>query len=387
MSKTKIEKNKLNSNELCKVMILLSILLAYILVVIFVANKIEPDNTKNKIVFLGFMFSMYLISLYFNMSRKDKIKKMLKIIIPIGIFLIELLLFKVNVLFIPFLLPVVLLALFMDATNSLLFAAFMGASLCVIGIFDGIMSIIFVFVSVFMIILSKYADTLAKKYMAFSITVFTVLISIYEYQVIFLDKVNYLDIVKALPAILIAIVPLYFKLILINYNNSYLKKKLNELSDNENDLLMKLMEVNSGAYFHSIQVADVAAKVAREMKCNVKLVEVSARFHEIGKIAGKSYIEEGVKLMKKNKFPVEVIKIVREHNSKTNFPKTMESAIVMLTDSIETTIGKMSENSSVDKKKIVSQIIDIRFDNGNLDYAILDALEYKKLRRIFVSMY
>jgi putative nucleotidyltransferase with HDIG domain len=148
-----------------------------------------------------------------------------------------------------------------------------------------------------------------------------------------------------------------------------------------------LLDIDSRSYSHSLKVADTAVDVARKMNCNYELVNLSERFHEIGKLRGSNYVENGINILKENNFPKEVINIVREHNSKSNYPKTLESAIVMLSDSIETTLAKVMETNgyNIQHEKIISQIIDIRFDSGCLDYAIKDLEEFKKLRKAFLE--
>ena len=97
----------------------------------------------------------------------------------------------------------------------------------------------------------------------------------------------------------------------------------------------------------------------------------------------------GIDIMKANKFPKEVINIVKEHNSKSNIPRTLESAIVMLSDSIENTLETIivTKGNNFNRRKIVENIIDIRFDTGMLDIAIKDIDLYKKLRKAYLTIY
>ena len=85
----------------------------------------------------------------------------------------------------------------------------------------------------------------------------------------------------------------------------------------------------------------------------------------------------------------EVINIVKEHNSKSNIPRTLESAIVMLSDSIENTLETIivTKGNNFNRRKIVENIIDIRFDTGMLDIAIKDIDLYKKLRKAYLTIY
>ena len=75
-----------------------------------------------------------------------------------------------------------------------------------------------------------------------------------------------------------------------------------------------LMDKDSKAYFHSIQVADTAVRAAKKLNANEQLV-LAARFHEIGKLKSEQYVSAGIQIMRKSHFPREVIKIVKEHNN------------------------------------------------------------------------
>ena len=102
--------------------------------------------------------------------------------------------------------------------------------------------------------------------------------------------------------------------------------------------------------------------------------------------------------MEKYEFPVEVIDILKQQNSKIELPKSKEAAIVMLAENIISTIaylekekekaiktGKKYEKTSL--SDMVEHIFDIRFDKGDLDKAGFTILEYKKLKEYYMNLY
>lgn len=366
-------------------------------ILVFIALKFKCDklnlwpyekHMRMAITMFACIFSQF--ALYFVMKPQDSASKLVfRYCVPLGLAVAAMFIPAGYIQYVPFLLPVVLFVVFYSTSSAFLFQAF----LCVMYYFTGTMTeeavVIYIFYSIFVIFLVHNSASVQKYILSGIISIFSYFAIYYGYQYMLYEKADLKDIAIGLIPLVISILPLYMKFILIIINDAYLRRSLAEICDDENELLLQLMDVNYEIYFHSVQVADVAVRAAKKLHANVNLVNAGARFHEIGKLQSSNYIQAGIDIMKKNHFPVEVIRIVREHNSKTYTPKTLESAIVMLADTIETTINQMIEKNgyNINKKKIVGQVIDIRFDNGILDYAIKDANQYKELRKAFMSLY
>lgn len=352
-------------------------------------NDLNYSAIKEKSVFLISVFSciIYLISIFFSLKKGDSYLFGLKFLVPLCIGMIFCLISNKYLIYIPFILPVVLITVYLNGSIAFLFQSFLTLVYYFSSVFNGEISVLYMFFSIFIIFIIDKSDSSEKyKYTAI-IGVFGYIVLNYIYQLYSLGEVFPKLILRGLATLMIGVFPLYYKLIYDNLHQKIMRKKITELSDDENELLLCLMDINSNSYAHSLKVADTATNVARKMNCNYELVNLSARFHEIGKLRGNNYVENGIKILKENHFPKEVINIVREHNSKSNYPKSLESAIVMLSDSIETTLEKVIETNgyNVQHEKIISQIIDIRFDNGCLDYAIKNLNEFKKLRKAFLE--
>lgn len=352
-------------------------------------NDLNYSAIKEKSVFLISVFSciIYLISIFFSLKKGDSYIFGLKFLIPLCIGMSFCLINSEYLIYIPFILPISVITVYLNSSIAFLFQAFLTLVYYFSGVFSGELSVIYMFFSIFIIFIIDKSDSSEKYKFSGIIGVLGYIVLNYIYQLYTLGEVFPKLILRGLPALIVGIFPMYYKLIYDNLYRKILSKKILELSDDENELLLCLMDINSESYVHSLKVADTAVSVARKMDCDYELVNVSARFHEIGKIRGNNYVEDGIKILKENHFPREVITIVKEHNSKSNYPRTLESAIVMLSDSIETTLSKVMETNgyNIQHEKIISQIIDIRFDSGCLDYAIKDLDQFKALRKAFLE--
>lgn len=352
-------------------------------------NKMDYSAIKEKCFFLIAVFSciIYLISIFFSIKKGDSYIFGLKFLIPLCIGIIFCTIIDEYLIYIPFIFPITLTTVHLNASIAFLFQAFLTLVYYFSGSFSGEISVLYMFFSIFIIYFIEKSDSIEKYHFTAMIGVLGYIVLNYIYQLYSLGEVFPKLIFRGLPALIIGIFPMYYKIIYDNLYRKFISSKIHKLSDDENELILLLMDINAESYVHSLKVADTAVNVARKLNCDYELVNLSARFHEIGKIRVGNYVENGIKILKENHFPKEVINIVKEHNSKSNYPRTLESAIVMLSDSIETTLSKVMETNgyNIQHEKIISQIIDIRFDSGCLDYAIKDLDEFKKLRKAFLE--
>ena len=162
--------------------------------------------------------------------------------------------------------------------------------------------------------------------------------------------------------------------------------RLRELSDTNTPLFKRMMTVAPGTYSHSMSVANLAESACREIGANHLLARVGAYYHDIGKMDQpdyfienqqdrnrhddltpnlsvaviKSHVKIGKERAKELKLPPEVVEIVSDHHGSDVIgyfyqqalkksgravpeefsyngtpPRSKESAVVMLADTIE----------------------------------------------------
>ncbi|MDF2844598.1 MAG: hypothetical protein K0R00_3024 [Herbinix sp.] len=157
------------------------------------------------------------------------------------------------------------------------------------------------------------------------------------------------------------------------------------LCDPENDLLKQLKEFDKVLYEHALHIGNVSKRAAISISANEMLAFAGGLYHEAGKMRGKNYIEEGLILADEYAFPKELKAIIREHNIKYDKPNSVEAAIVMITDSIVSTLDYIEKTG--DKKftttKVVENIFQMRMDKGTFDAAGLSLKDYKVLKEFY----
>jgi len=196
--------------------------------------------------------------------------------------------------------------------------------------------------------------------------------------------------------------------------------RLLELSDPRQPLLHEMMRRAPGTYHSSLQVAALAGDVAEQLAMNDLLVRVGAMYHDIGKLRYPhffaenqfggpnphasltpsmsalvliSHVKEGLERGRAAKLPVQILDFIAQHHG-TNLieyfyhqacdaegaenvpeerfrypgprPRSRETAIVMLADSVEAAVRSMREPTHSKIDSMVRGIVRSRVEQGQL---------------------
>lgn len=216
---------------------------------------------------------------------------------------------------------------------------------------------------------------------------------------------------------------------------------LMEMSDFNHPALKRISELAPGTFHHSIQVSNLAEKVAESIGANSLLVRVMALYHDIGKTMRPEYftenqkqgvnphnnldplqsvkiicghVEQGAMLAKEYKLPEMVAAGITEHHGTTLIqffyhqakklaeenpektfneedfhykgprPQSKETAILMLADVIEATSRSMTDTSVETMEKMIHDTIQARFFEGQFNDSNLSIKELSKLEKAFL---
>ncbi|HNQ69077.1 MAG TPA: HDIG domain-containing protein [Bacteroidales bacterium] len=211
---------------------------------------------------------------------------------------------------------------------------------------------------------------------------------------------------------------------------------LMELSDTNNPALRILAEKAPGTFQHSVQVANLVESVVRELGGDYLLARTGALYHDIGKShhpeyfienqSGKnvhdqfdfeesaqkiiSHVDAGVELGRKYKLPQQVIDYISMHHGTSvtryfynswvnanpdnapvlaNFqypgpkPTSIETAVMMMADSVEAASRTLTEYTPESIEKSVSKIIDSQLNDGQFENVEITLKQLKRAKEIF----
>jgi cyclic-di-AMP phosphodiesterase PgpH len=213
-----------------------------------------------------------------------------------------------------------------------------------------------------------------------------------------------------------------------------------ELSDSSQPLLKRLVMEAPGTYHHSIIVSNLAESAADAIGAHGLLARVGAYYHDIGKLEKPAYftenqmiagnkhddlepsmsrlvilnhIKEGVELAKEYRLNQKIIDFIPEHHGTSLIhyfyqralaegdaeeigeqeyrypgpkPRSKETAIVMLADSVEGATRALDEHTPQKIEDVVRKVINNKFIDGQLDECNLTLREIDTIASTFVRV-
>lgn len=381
------------TNEILKIVSFLVSAVICLILYYFNIKKLDlwPFEIKSRMVLLSMTFLLLIFCVYLSMQTSVSwVTAAWKFIVPLIILFGMLYLPERWFIYFPVLLPMVCMTVF----YGIYAGVFLHITAAVCYYFSGFMDMEqIMFMMIMGIIIVFVVGICENKVLYMLASLLLLIISIILnllYQYMLYERIRGIPVAKQLLPFLITLVPLYVHMIVKQIRSIYLAGKLKEINRDDYFLMEKLYEEDSLTYYHSMEVSDLAVRVAAELGINRDITIAGARYHEIGKLIGKNYVIHGIKLLNQYGFPKEIIAIIKEHNSKSNKPQTMESAVVMLSDTIVSTLNTIMETrgmGSVNQAKIVKNILELRLESGILDEVITDTKAYVRLKQAFVHAY
>ena len=213
--------------------------------------------------------------------------------------------------------------------------------------------------------------------------------------------------------------------------------KLLELGDLSHPLLKKLSMEAPGTFHHSMMVATLSENAATAIGANAIFTRVASYYHDIGKCKRpKFYVEnqqngenphnkvspfmsnliitshtkDGAEMAKQYQIPKEIRDIMYEHQGTTFLayfynkaksldpsvtkeefrysgpkPRTKESAIIMLADSIEAAIRSIDDKTPRAMEEMIRKIISSKIEDNQLSEADLTFKEIEIIIQTFIK--
>lgn len=212
-----------------------------------------------------------------------------------------------------------------------------------------------------------------------------------------------------------------------------------ELSNLNHPLLKRLSVEAPGTYHHSIVVGNLAEAGARAVGANPLLARVGSYYHDIGKIEKAEYfienqirgknphrklsprmsalilsnhVKKGLELAEEFHLPSAIKDIMVQHHGRSLMryfyqkaleqseeevneedyrypgpkPQTKEAALVMLADAVEAASRTLKQPTHSRLKGLVEELVDERFQSGELDEAPLTLRDLQRIKESFLSI-
>lgn len=381
------------TNERLKIISFSLTIVIFLFMYYFRIKKLNlwPYEIKSRMALVTMVLCLLVFCIYVSMKKSISwYQAILQFATPLAILFVMMYVPERFFIYLPFLLPMILMKLFYGAFS----ACFLHLTAAICYYFSNFMEIEqILFIMVMGLIIIFIVEICEDKILYILSSVLMLLISIILnliYQYMLYEKLDAILVLKNLLPFFLTLIPLYANLIFKKIHSISILNKLREVNQDDYVLIEKLYKEDSITFYHSMEVSDLANRVAITLGINKEITMAGSRYHEVGRLLGKNYVVHGIKLLNQHGFPKEVIQIIQEHNSKVNKPQTMESAVVMLSDTIISTFNTIIETrgmENLNKNKIVKNILELRLESGILDDVLLNTKDYVKLKQAFVQAY
>jgi len=168
-----------------------------------------------------------------------------------------------------------------------------------------------------------------------------------------------------------------------------LQKKLMNVIEADYELVKKLHEYSAPLFIHSIKVSMLSRDAAEAVGADMFLAQAGGMYHEVGRIRNeKDYIKAGIELAYSYGFPEELISVIRQHSTGSEKPKSIEAAIVMLSDCIISTseyLEKTGDRQAVSDEKLIESIFKNRIEKGNLEDTYITDEKIESLKKFYIE--
>lgn len=136
------------------------------------------------------------------------------------------------------------------------------------------------------------------------------------------------------------------------------------------ELCKRLQQYSPLLMSHSLKISLLSEGAAMAVGGDGMLAKAAGLYHEVGRIEkGADYIDVGTNLAREYQFPESLIAVMRQHSTGHELPKSIEAAVVMLSDCIISTsdyLEKTGKRALISDEKLIESIFENRIQKGNL---------------------
>lgn len=215
--------------------------------------------------------------------------------------------------------------------------------------------------------------------------VLNIVLTLYAYM-----EIQGIDIANGALGALLQLLPLLVFLPFMTESGVYLPgiSSLSAAVAEEFPAIVEFKERKPVVYKHSRLVAGLSAQAAAEIDANVLLAQAGGLYHEIGQGMGENCDLESLRICKKYRLPAALQDIIKEHNPDKKTPSSKESAIVMLSDTIISTMEQQRRKNpemKIDTANLIKRVFKIRENSGAFMLSGLTKEELETLQEFYID--
>ena len=153
--------------------------------------------------------------------------------------------------------------------------------------------------------------------------------------------------------------------------------------------VQKMMQgFSTGDYKHAHRVSMICGKCAQLAGVKVDVCMVGGMYYRLGRMYGRPYVANGVKIAMDNDFPPEVVDILSEYEGEYRNPTTVESAIVNIVDCVVAKLEMVDDktfSSEWNREMLIYNTLNEKSKSGIYDHSGLSMNMFLKIRDFLVK--
>ncbi len=203
------------------------------------------------------------------------------------------------------------------------------------------------------------------------------------------ERLNFELFVIPVTNVIISAILLFVLLKVYNYYvaNRYLDK-YQIINDQAYPLMVELKEKYKPEYYKTIHTAYLTSRIAKKLNLNEEVTKAATYYLKIGNLKGENNWENVKAICSSNRFPAEVVKVLKECLDPGTKYIEKETAVVMFSDAVITAIQDIFEkdkDAAIDYTKLTDEIFQKKIAGGFLTDNLLTYSELQNMRKIFVE--
>ncbi len=150
--------------------------------------------------------------------------------------------------------------------------------------------------------------------------------------------------------------------------------------------MQDMKEYAISLYYHSVEVGGMSKSAAAAIGADIRLAYAAGLLHDIGKMKNSQDIRTHLKVANEYGLPRNIKAIIVECSGKHRKPITKESGIVMLADSVVTSLEYLRESGKdIAEEKVIDNVFATRVNNGSLSKSGLTLEDLYIIKQVFLK--
>ncbi len=195
----------------------------------------------------------------------------------------------------------------------------------------------------------------------------------------------------AIPAVnlLVSVILLLILLKFFSFSIIYKERDIYvDINDPECPLLVELKNFSKEEYYHAIHTAYLCDRIAKKINYDDALVKACGYYHRIGAIKGENTWENAEEILRENKFPAEVQRVLKEYLDSGERILSKETVLLLFCDTVISSIHYLfskEPKAELDYQKIINTIFKKKLESGIINYSGASFGELQEMKKILVE--